>query len=135
MNDVFTKLDNLYEEYEIETSKSRIADLLGVPYNKAVADIKQRILEICNWYDLKINITGIEFTGSQRFGNPTEDSDVDLVFTYESIDERVREDDLFNILNDSEDPFVYEGFVLDINPIEDGDINSYIQKASKYRKR
>lgn len=116
----------------IEQSKNKIEQLLGINYEDAIDDIQILISEILNEEEINIAITGVEFTGSQRFGNPNENSDLDVVFTYESIDERVKEDYLFNILN--EESIYYYGFKLDINPIEDGNIDNYILNASKYKK-
>jgi len=116
----------------IEQSKNKIEQLLGISYEEAIDDVQTLISEKLNEEEINVAITGVEFTGSQRFGNPNEDSDLDVVFTYESIDERVKEDCLFNILN--EEPIYYYGFKLDINPIEDGNIDNYILNASKYKK-
>ena len=127
---------------QIEASKKRIEKLFyGKPYQAICDEIKQDIENVCDRYGFDITITGLEVTGSQRFGTPMDNSDLDIVFTYTSNNERVREDDLFNALNNLEDAdyddthMYYYGYQLDINPIEDGDIDTYIKNASTFRKR
>lgn len=119
----------------IEKSKSRIENALHTQYSVALAAIKRLIINRLDENDFYIDITGIDFTGSRRFGTPLEDSDLDIKFTYESIGYRSREDDLFNCLNDDDNPLYYMGYRLDINPIENGNIQELIKQDSTFRKR
>jgi hypothetical protein len=119
----------------IEGSKKVIEDQLNVNYDKALDEIKNLIINKLVEEDFQIKITGIDFTGSRRFGKYLEDSDLDIKFTYYSIDERVKEDTLFNYLNDEENPLYYRGFKLDIDPIENGNLKELILKDSEFRKR
>lgn len=119
----------------IEKSKTKIEGILHTTYDVALAAVKKLILNRLDENDFYIDITGIDFTGSRRFGTPLEDSDLDVKFTYNSIGYRSREDDLFNCLNDEDAPLYYMGFKLDINPIENGDIQELIKQDSTFRKR
>lgn len=101
-------LESLKEDI-LETSKQVVAKQLGVSYESAVADIKRMIEDALEWENMPIVIDDIQLYGSRRFGNPRDNSDLDVALFYHSADEddRVREDDLFNCLNcgfgDSED--------------------------------
>lgn len=135
LNDIEIKLLNKKMTLDvdiIEQSKKRIENLLGKSYDILINELYKIIYRELEEYDIDIAITGLDFTGSQRFGNPNENSDLDVIMTYTSNNKRVKEDFLFNILN--EDHMIFYGFSLDINPIEDGDINEYIKTASKYIK-
>ncbi len=119
---------------KIEASKKRIEDLLHMPYAKALNAVARAIMRKLEDNDMYISVTGIDFTGSRRFGEPREDSDLDVRLTYESIGERCREDDVFNALNDEDDPLYLEGYKLDVNPTEYGDIEALIKRDSGFRK-
>lgn len=62
-----------------------------------------------------INIKKITLIGSRLRGEAHEDSDLDVLVEYEG--EGVREDTLFNALN--EEPLVINGIPVDINPINE----------------
>jgi len=123
----------------IEDSKKRIEDQLGVPYSKAIADVTEMIKTACLYADADIVIDRVDFYGSRRFGKPRQRSDLDVALFYhtEEGQERQREDDLFNTLNDPDDPLYYNGYRLDVNPHEDyeeDEIDDYIKSASEFRK-
>ena len=127
----------LHENY-VERSRKHIEDLLGMDYDLAVQEITQRIYEKVRWDFPNIEIIGVDFYGSRRFGNPKPNSDLDVVLAYnwEPNSRRIREDDLFNCLN-SEDPIRFLGYQVDVNPIEmdnEDELKNYIQNASKYKK-
>jgi predicted nucleotidyltransferase len=70
------------------------------------------------------------------FGNPRQDSDIDVVLYYEG---NIKEDALFNILHDDEykDQFIYDDIEIDVNPIRDeetGSLQKYIEKDKNYKK-
>ena len=133
------KLTRIIKEYfgnkiseAINSSKHSLEKQLdGYTYGEALQIIKSQIIEILNWNDLDVEITGLDFTGSRRFGDPREDSDLDMRMTYEG-DER--EDTVFNVLHDDDNPVRLGDFVIDINPIRDGDIDSLIDADSRYKK-
>ena len=82
--------------------------------------------------DLKIK--DIQIYGSRNRGTAKEDSDLDIVFEYEG---DFREDDLFNLLNDGEDPLMFDDIIVDLNPISaerSGDIKSFMNRSKEYDK-
>ena len=104
--------------------------------NYSIDEIKDFIL---SFIDEKLNETGtrikilyIEPYGSRNRGTARDDSDLDFVFVYLG---GIREDDLFNILN--EDPFYIEDIRVDINPIRAdkiGSLDAFMKKAKEYDK-
>lgn len=119
----------------IERSKKRIEQLLGLDYKEALAELAQKINERLDEAGFDLLITGLDFTGSRRFGEPKDDSDLDVRMTYESRSGRCREDDVFNCLNDESDPLWLKGYKLDVNPSEGEDVRELIQADSKFRKQ
>ena len=73
-----------------------------------------------------VNIIDIDLHGSRLRGTAKNNSDLDVVVQY---DGNIREDDLFNILN--EDPIEIEGIKIDFNPIQE-DLKSYMERSNKY---
>lgn len=117
---------------KINSSKSVLEKQFGgYTYDEALQVIRSQIIDILNWNDIDIKITGLDFTGSRRFGKPKEDSDLDLKMTYEG-DER--EDTVFNALHDENNPIRLDDFIIDINPIKDGNITVLINKDKNYNK-
>lgn len=93
--------------------------------------IKQK-LEENNLYD--VDVKGIEIHGSRGRGTAKTNSDLDVVVEYEG---DVREDTLFNILNDVEDKLEIEGIKVDINPITENDtgtLKDYMKRSNEYDK-
>lgn len=84
--------------------------------------------------DIFANVVGIEIHGSRVRGNARDNSDLDIVVEYNG---DVREDDMFNMLNDdSNDEALYiEGIRIDINPIrkqETGTLDEYMERSRRY---
>ena len=76
-----------------------------------------------------VEIVDSAIHGSRNRGTARADSDLDLVVQYEG---DIREDDLFNALNDNgEDNLYIEGIKVDINPIQE-DLSSYMERSNKY---
>ena len=76
---------------------------------------KGEILDIVKSYVLDkidIDIIDIQIYGSRTKKAAREDSDLDILLEYKG---NIREDDLFNILND--DPLYIDDIKVDINPI------------------
>lgn len=74
--------------------------------------------------------------GSRLRGNARPDSDLDVVVFYSG---RIKEDSLFNILNEDNNRLTCDGFTVDINPIQvnsnpEARIKSYIEKSREYDK-
>ena len=44
-----------------------------------------------------------------------------------------KEDDVFNALHDEDDPIMLDDYVIDINPIKDGDIDYIISQDKNYK--
>lgn len=75
-------------------------------------------------------VNDLEIHGSRGRGTARLDSDLDVVVEYEGT---LREDDAFNFLN--EDPLIYDGIKVDVNPIrkqETGTLQDYMVKSRKY---
>lgn len=75
-------------------------------------------------------VNDLEIHGSRGRGTARPDSDLDVVVEYEGT---LREDDAFNFLN--EDPLIYDGIKVDVNPIrkqETGILQDYMVKSRKY---
>lgn len=75
-------------------------------------------------------VKDLEIHGSRGRGTARPDSDLDVVVEYEG---SLREDDAFNFLN--EDPLIYDGIKVDVNPIrkqETGTLQDYMVKSRKY---
>ena len=75
-------------------------------------------------------VNDLEIHGSRGRGTARPDSDLDVVVEYEG---PLREDDAFNFLN--EDPLIYDGIKVDVNPIrkqETGTLENYMVKSRKY---
>ena len=82
--------------------------------------------------DIDASILGVEIHGSRNRGDAGADSDLDIVLAY---DGDIREDDMFNLLNDEESPLVIDGVRVDINPIrkeESGSLEDYMQRSAAY---
>ena len=95
-------------------------------------------LSDCGYATSKINdgsigddviIKDIKLHGSRLRWQARDDSDLDAVVEY---DGNIREDDLFDLLND-EDPLYIEDIRVDINPIKE-DMYSYMIRSNKYDK-
>jgi predicted nucleotidyltransferase len=70
--------------------------------------------------------------GSRNRGDARKDSDLDVVVSYKG---KEREDDVFNLLHDEDNPLEIDGIKVDINPIrkeETGSMEDYIKKSKQY---
>ena len=86
---------------------------------------KDEILDIVKSYVLDkidIEIIDIELYGSRTKEAARKDSDLDILLEYKG---NIREDDLFNILND--DPLYIDDIKVDINPITGRTIKEYMK--------
>lgn len=93
--------------------------------------IKNHIENIINEADIDVEIIDVIITGSRCRGIEREDSDLDVVVEYKS--DSLKEDSLFNLLNEEE--YCIEGIKVDINPItayKSGTLEEYLPNAEKY---
>ena len=121
-----TRLEN------IENQLSKIQGLEHYSENEIKDNIYRYIQEKLeeNGIDPRdINIVASDIHGSRKRGTAKVDSDLDVVFQYKG---DLREDDLFNILNDNGDNNLYiDGIKVDLNPIQE-DLKSYMDRSIKY---
>ena len=74
----------------------------------------QEVLDI-EYPHKDVYVKQVTIIGSRAHGEGREDSDLDILLEYGGDD--VREDELFNVLNDEENKVSLEGIEFDINPI------------------
>ena len=119
VEDYKNKTDELYNPIYKETPEE---------VEKAVRWwIEERLSD--EWIDAKIIDLALAWSRSRWLEN--KNSDLDIVVEFE--DNGVREDDLFDILNDEK--FEYEWVEVDINPIvagKSGTLSEYLNKAEEY---
>lgn len=123
---------------ELSGTKYSLSDIQGLE-NYSKDDIKnitndyiKQKLEENDLYDVEVK--GIEIHGSRARGTAKVNSDLDVVVEYAG---DVREDTLFNILNDVENQLEIEGIKVDINPITENDtgtLKDYMKRSNEYDK-
>ena len=86
-----------------------------------ISEIKQ-IVKSYVLDKIDIEIIDIELYGSRTKEAARKDSDLDILLEYKG---NIREDDLFNILND--DPLYIDDIKVDINPITGRTIKGYMK--------
>ena len=86
-----------------------------------ISEIKQ-IVKSYVLDKIDIDIINIQIYGSRTKEAAREDSDLDILLEYKG---NIREDDLFNILND--DPLYIDDIKVDINPITGRTIKEYMK--------
>ena len=87
---------------------------------------------ICREYEIPVTLKNIVVYGSRSKGYEHEDSDLDILVEYEG---DFREDELFALFHDSEEPLQYHGIPVDVNPIraeESGTIRTYLPAADAF---
>ena len=129
-----TKLsDNAVPVDEDKTQdNSSIQGLQGYSRDKIKNIVKDYVEQKLSDADADAKIKGVEIHGSRNRGDAREDSDLDVVIEYEG---DIREDDMFNLLNDDEDALSIEDIRVDINPIreqETGTLDKYMERSRKY---
>lgn len=116
--------------------EEKIKGLNNVTTNDIIDYVKYIIEDIINECELDIEILDYYVHGSRVFGNPRENSDLDVVVYYKG---NMKEDALYNIFHDEEykDQFIYDDIIIDVNPIRDqetGSLKEYIKKDKNYKK-
>ena len=91
--------------------------MITINIDKIKQIIKSYVLD-----KIDIEIIDIELYGSRTKEAAREDSDLDILLEYKG---NIREDDLFNILND--DPLYIDDIKVDINPITGRTIKEYMK--------
>ena len=86
-----------------------------------ISEIKQ-IVKSYVLDKIDIEIIDIELYGSRTKEAARKDSDLDILLEYKG---NIREDDLFNILNDN--PLYIDDIKVDINPITGRTIKEYMK--------
>lgn len=119
-----------------EQKEQKLKGLNNVTTTDIIDYIEPIINEMISDNDLNIKVKDYYVHGSRVFGNPRQDSDIDVVLYYEG---NIKEDALFNILHDDEykDQFIYDDIEIDVNPIRDeetGSLQKYIEKDKNYVK-
>lgn len=98
-----------------------------------IAEAIQADLElICQEYEIPVTLKNIVVYGSRSKGYEHEGSDLDILVEYEG---DFREDELFALFHDSEEPLQYHGIPVDVNPIrteESGTIETYLPAADAF---
>jgi predicted nucleotidyltransferase len=119
-----------------EQKEQKLKGLNNVTTTDIIDYVEPIINEMISDNDLNIKVKDYYVHGSRVFGNPRQDSDIDVVLYYEG---NIKEDALFNILHDDEykDQFIYDDIEIDVNPIRDeetGSLQKYIEKDKNYKK-
>jgi len=81
------------------------------------------------------DVKGLEIIGSRNRGDAKLNSDLDVVVELKG--DNLREDYLFNSINDSENPLMFDDIKVDINPIieeESGTLKQYLERSKAYDK-
>lgn len=98
-----------------------------------IAEAIQADLElICREYEIPVTLKNIVVYGSRSKGYEHEGSDLDILVEYEG---DFREDELFALFHDSEEPLQYHRIPVDVNPIrteESGTIETYLPAADAF---
>lgn len=98
-----------------------------------IAEAIQADLElICREYEIPVTLKNIVVYGSRSKGYEHEGSDLDILVEYEG---DFREDELFALFHDAENPLQYQGIPIDVNPIraeESGTIRTYLPAADAF---
>ena len=108
----------------------------GTPYTEQeIYDgLEWDIMDLLNEADIadEVEILELWCHGSRMRGDFRPDSDIDVVVFYKG---NIKEDALFNILNDEHERGTMDGYIIDLNPIQvrnKSDIERYKKKSEEY---
>lgn len=123
-------------DLELYQSIAAMQEAPAASENDSLTEIAEAIradLElICREYEIPVTLKNIVVYGSRSKGYEHEDSDLDILVEYEG---DFREDELFALFHDSEEPLQYHGIPVDVNPIraeESGTIETYLPAADAF---
>lgn len=123
-------------DLELYQSIAAMQEAPAASKNDSLTEIAEAIradLElICREYEIPVTLKNIVVYGSRSKGYEHEDSDLDILVEYEG---DFREDELFALFHDSEEPLQYHGIPVDVNPIraeESGTIETYLPAADAF---
>ena len=97
--------------------------------------IESYLREALTLADIDTDIIGIQIISSRTKGTNKETSDLDVLVEYNN--GSLGEDDLFNFLNDEENPLEIDGIRVDFNPITEsrsGTIEEWLDRNYDYDK-
>lgn len=116
---------------------------INYSYNDVRDEITAYIEDRLNWWNEYVasdeseecHLIDVQLHGSRLRNQAREDSDLDVVFEFES--ETVREDTLFDFMNydEDEDPYTYDDIPVDFNPIRAdkmGPMEDYMKRSDEY---
>lgn len=125
-------------QFDLEQYQSVVAmqESPAASENDSLTEIAEAIradLEsICREYEIPVTLKNIVVYGSRSKGYEHEGSDLDILVEYEG---DFREDELFALFHDAENPLQYQGIPIDVNPIraeESGTIRTYLPAADAF---
>lgn len=112
------KVENIYNREIHRNSILSFKDKEIIEYyseDEIYEQIESYLKETLNLADIDTDIIGIQLIGSRTKGTNKESSDLDVLIEYNNSD--LREDNLFNLLNEIEEPLIINGVRVDFNPI------------------
>ena len=141
----FTEMPEFFRDKELVEEKneaSKVSDFKaktnemfnnigGYSPKEIEALVEEHIINIFAENEISAEVKDLAVYGSRSRGMETDNSDLDIVVEIANSD--LKEDFLFNILN--EDKLEIDGIKIDINPIraeETGTLEMYLENAEKY---
>lgn len=94
--------------------------------------VREYVSSILSENGIESELVDVELHGSRGRGTARKDSDLDAVVEYRG---DIREDSMFNMLNDEDSRLVIDGISVDVNPIraeETGTMQSYMTRSREY---
>jgi len=136
--------ESVFSQASLREAAEGIASVQGLEH-MARSEIVEIILEQvherladANVMEDEVSVLDAVIVGSRGRGTARDDSDLDVVLAYEGT---MREDDLFNILNDPDyenGKISVEGFDVDVNPVrkeESGTLEQVLKKSNEYDRK
>lgn len=123
-------------KYITESNKNRLVGGTSYLEQEIYDSLEWNIMDLLNEADIadEVEILELWCHGSRMRGDFCSDSDIDVVVFYKG---NIKEDALFNILNDEHERETMDGYIIDLNPIQvrnKSDIERYKKKSNEYDK-